>query len=67
MKSKSKFKGLVLLSELEPTRQKQVLDYLVFVDKAIQLRQVKSEADVRAFIIGYLTGKQTLMVGERHE
>jgi hypothetical protein len=47
-----------LVSELPPQEQKQILEELVFIDKASRLRHVKSEADVQAFIVGFLVGKE---------
>jgi len=56
---------LRIVSEYPPEKQKQLLEELVFIDKfsATQKRRhIKTEADLRAFIVGYFIGKQTVSV-----
>jgi len=47
-----------LVSEYPIQKQKEVIEALVFIDKHKCRRHVKTEGDLRAFIVGFLVGKE---------
>jgi hypothetical protein len=52
---------LKLVSEYPIQKQKEIIEALVFVDKfnkAQRHRRIKTEADLKAFIVGFLVGKE---------
>lgn len=57
VKCKPRDERLIFVNRLEPPKQKKVLDALVFIEKhkhGIRRRPIRSDADVRAFMISLL-------------
>lgn len=55
----SRSQRLKFVSNYPREQQQKIVETLVLVDKLGRKRHIKTEADFRAFIIGFLIGKET--------